>query len=238
MRFPWPPWSPPPDHGYSGPVPPRTNPRHLSILARRDGRLHVLDWGCGPAAYREPIRAHLGHHYVGVDETGDAADVRADVHALPFRDATFDHVITNAVLEHVTDPVQAVREVTRVLRPGGMFTGSTAFLEPHHFRSHFHLAPDGLIRVLTVGGLAVEAIWPQENWLVYDSLAEMPGPVSGPTRWILRRVAAFERFIRGRRLHPREIAARRWLRRLSPEERHAELLAVSAQIDFLAVKRA
>jgi ubiquinone/menaquinone biosynthesis C-methylase UbiE len=218
-------------------VPERANGRHLAILASRGGPLDVLDWGCGTGAYRRPIREHLGHRYVGVDEAGDAADVRADVHELPFRDASFDHVITNAVLEHVADPVRAVGEVRRVLRHGGVFTGSTAFLEPYHLHSHFHLAPDGLLRVFTLAGLSVEGMWPQEGWLVYDSLAAMPGPVSGASRWLLRRIATFERFVRARRWHRREIAAGRWYRRLTPEERDRELLSVTGQIDFLAVKR-
>ena len=78
--------------------------------------------------------------------------------------------------------------------------------------------------------------WPQETWLVYDSLAEMPGPVSGPTRWLLRRIGGFERFIRGRRWHPRELVSGRWLRRFTREERDAELLTIAGQIDFVAVK--
>src|SRR5215467_2460428 len=99
--------SPPPDGVYRGPVPERTNPRHLAILARRAGRLDVLDWGCGRAAYRVPVRDFLGHRYVGVDVEGPDADVRADVLRLPFRDESFDHVLTNAVLEHVREPVAA-----------------------------------------------------------------------------------------------------------------------------------
>jgi len=232
----WPRWSPPPDGGYAGPVPERTNPRHLSILARRPAPLSVLDWGCGTGAYRPVVREVLGHRYVGVDAEGPGADVRCDVHRLPFRAGAFDHVITNAVLEHVSDPFAAAREVARVLKPGGVFSGSAAFLEPHHFHSHFHLTADGLVHVLTEGGFRVEGIWPQERWTVFDSLAEMPGPVSAPSRWVLRALAVFERGVRAWHLHPRERAAARWLSRKSPERRHAEMLALAGQIDFLAVK--
>ncbi len=232
----WPPWRSPPDGIYRGPLAPRTNARHLSILASRPGQLDVMDWGCGAAGYRAPIRDGLGHRYVGVDVEGAGADVLADVHLLPFRSEGFDHVITGAVLEHVASPILAAREVSRVLRRGGVFSGSTAFLEPYHLHSHFHLSPDGLMRVLESARFEVEGLWPQEGWTVFDSLAEMPGPVSTPTRWILRRLNRFERLIRARHLHPRAIRTRRWLRRREPHEIHADLLALTGQIDFLARK--
>ncbi len=44
----------------------------------------------------------------------------ADVHALPFEDATFDVTHAHQVLQHVADPVQALREMARVTRPGGI----------------------------------------------------------------------------------------------------------------------
>jgi len=232
----WPPWSPPPDGAWHDPAPPRTSPRQLSILASRGRRLDVLDWGCGRAEYRRPV-ADLGHRYVGVDAEGQDADVLADVHRLPFRAAAFDHVVTNAVLEHVANPFLAVAEVSRVLRSGGVFAGSAAFLEPYHHHSFFHLAPDGLLHVLRTAGLVVRGIWPEDGWLVFDSLAEMPGPVSAPTRWVLRRLGAFERRLRRYRLHPRVLAeGRRWLAARTPAEVHAERLVVSGQIDFLAEK--
>jgi SAM-dependent methyltransferase len=43
-----------------------------------------------------------------------------DVHALDFPDATFDVVHAHQVLQHVADPVQALREMRRVTRPGGV----------------------------------------------------------------------------------------------------------------------
>src|SRR5262249_20234867 len=43
----------------------------------------------------------------------------ADIHVLPFRDQTFDSVLANNVLEHSYDPLRCLREVRRVLKPGG-----------------------------------------------------------------------------------------------------------------------
>jgi SAM-dependent methyltransferase len=44
----------------------------------------------------------------------------ADVHALPFEDDTFDVTHAHQLLQHVADPVQALREMARVTRPGGI----------------------------------------------------------------------------------------------------------------------
>lgn len=44
----------------------------------------------------------------------------ADIHALPFDDASFDVTHAHQVLQHVADPVQALREMARVTKPGGI----------------------------------------------------------------------------------------------------------------------
>jgi SAM-dependent methyltransferase len=59
-------------------------------------------------------------------------DVAADAHQLPFPDALFQHVECDAVLEHVRDPRRVMREIARVLAPGGYAHLVTPFCHPFH----------------------------------------------------------------------------------------------------------
>jgi SAM-dependent methyltransferase len=91
----------------------------------------ALDIGCGPGALTAELVCRLGVDAVAaVDPSGPfLADCRArnpgvDVRegraeALPFDDASFDLALAQLVLHFVADPDQAVREMARVLRPGG-----------------------------------------------------------------------------------------------------------------------
>ncbi|MFH9611044.1 class I SAM-dependent methyltransferase [Streptomyces sp. NPDC017448] len=97
----------------------------------------VLDVGCGPGTITADLAALVAPGRVtAVDTTGDilgraaaVADERglgnvefavADVHALDFPDDSFDVVHAHQVLQHVGDPVGALREMRRVCRPGGV----------------------------------------------------------------------------------------------------------------------
>ena len=55
-----------------------------------------------------------------------------DGHAIPFVDGVFDVVWVQAVLEHVVDPEQVVREIHRLLRPDGLVYADTPFLQAVH----------------------------------------------------------------------------------------------------------
>lgn len=104
----------------------------LDVLGPLDGR-RVLDAGCGDGSYALEA-AGRGALVTGVDRSEDmlavarersaargiAVDWRqGDVLALPFPDASFDRVIAIALLCLVSDPRSAVRELSRVLAPGG-----------------------------------------------------------------------------------------------------------------------
>ncbi len=57
--------------------------------------------------------------YVTADLNSPLADVKMDLHDIPFEDNSFDLIFCNHVLEHVEDEMQCMRELCRVLRPSG-----------------------------------------------------------------------------------------------------------------------
>jgi predicted SAM-dependent methyltransferase len=57
--------------------------------------------------------------YTTTDLNSPLADVKADICALPFNDNSFDVILCNHVLEHIPDDTSAIKELYRVLKPGG-----------------------------------------------------------------------------------------------------------------------
>lgn len=75
-----------------------------------------------------------------------STDVLGVGEVLPFKDATFDAVLSNAVLEHVKDPWLCADEILRVLKPGGELICCVPFLQPLHGYSHhyYNMSAQGL----------------------------------------------------------------------------------------------
>ncbi len=111
--------------------------------------LHVLDVGCGPGTITAELADRVGAEgrVVGIDASADvialASETQSrpnatyavgDVYAIDAADDTFDIVHAHQVLQHLGDPVAALREMRRVCRPGGIvavrdadYSGSTWF---------------------------------------------------------------------------------------------------------------
>ena len=79
------------------------------------------------------LYAHPTIDIVAFDIYGsDLVQFIADAHAIPLGTGTADAVIVQAVLEHVLDPPQVVREIHRILRPGAIVYAETAFMQQVH----------------------------------------------------------------------------------------------------------
>jgi SAM-dependent methyltransferase len=104
----------------------------LEWLAGQDvRRRRVIDVGCGDRRYEELLAG--ASEIVGFDVPGNPhADLHGSIEAIPAGDASFDVALCLQVLEHVPDPALAVRELRRVVRPGGRVLVSTHGIYPFH----------------------------------------------------------------------------------------------------------
>jgi SAM-dependent methyltransferase len=64
--------------------------------------------------------------------SGPNVDVVGDIHHLPIDDDSFDCVFCTGTLEHVPNPWQAIREINRVLKPGGLVHIDVPFIQGYH----------------------------------------------------------------------------------------------------------
>lgn len=69
-------------------------------------------------------------HYITADIESPLAKVKMDIHQIPFGENHFDVVLCNHVLEHVRDDIAAMREIHRVLKPGGFAILQIPFFNP------------------------------------------------------------------------------------------------------------
>ena len=106
----------------------RTEKRLIfSMVCTRGGR--ALDLGCGTGNYTLELYKR-GFSVVGADlsvemlkiaktKLPDVPFVRANAYSLPFKDESFDLILSVTMFEFLREPEKAVREIYRVLKPGG-----------------------------------------------------------------------------------------------------------------------
>ncbi|MBR9825861.1 MAG: class I SAM-dependent methyltransferase [Alphaproteobacteria bacterium] len=158
----------------------------MEDLALEEG-MRVLDLGCGQGRHLHALYwDETPVEVVGLDlsledvkvawdgffelpppdpysERRSAVVTAGDAQRLPFPDNSFDRIICSEVLEHVPDPDQVLSEISRILKPGGLFAASVPRYWPEaicwRLSEGYQNTPGGHVRIFRSEGLksAVEA---------------------------------------------------------------------------------
>ncbi|GAA2362498.1 class I SAM-dependent methyltransferase [Nonomuraea africana] len=139
--------------------------------------MRVLDLGCGGGRHAfEVLRRGadvvafdmdqseldgVKSMFAAMEETGEAVGTGETVQGtaldMPFEDGTFDRVIAAEVLEHIHEDTTAMREILRVLKPGGLAAVTVPAFLPERISwalsEEYHTAPGGHIRIYTLAEL-------------------------------------------------------------------------------------
>ena len=117
----------------------------------------ILDAGAGEQKYKRfcPNLNYVAQDFAEYDGKGDGRglqkgkwdqselDIVSDISAIPEPDSSFDAIMCVEVLEHLADPISAIREFSRLLKPGGQLVLTAPFcslthFSPYHFFTGFN----------------------------------------------------------------------------------------------------
>jgi SAM-dependent methyltransferase len=169
----------------------------LQAAGERAGRT-VLEDGCGVGMYAERL-AQSGGRVVGLEFDFERASKAANLslkilnaagESLPFPTATFDLVLSHEVIEHVQDDCMAVREIVRVLKPGGravIFCPNRGYpFETHgiFWRGRYHFGNKPFINYLPRAWR--DRLAPHVRAYSYDDLRQLFDGL--PVRFIERKI--------------------------------------------------
>ncbi|MCK0125013.1 class I SAM-dependent methyltransferase [Gelidibacter sp. F2691] len=143
----------------------------------------ILDIGCGKMPYKQYILDHSNvNSYTGLDiESAIVYDKKVkpdytwDGVTMPFGDASFDCAFGTEVLEHCPEPEVVLKEVFRILKPGGIFFFTVPFLWNLHEVPHdeYRYTPFAIERHLRNSGFNNIKIKATGGW--HASMAQMIG---------------------------------------------------------------
>jgi ubiquinone/menaquinone biosynthesis C-methylase UbiE len=128
-----------------------------NVLQHIPNNSKILDAGAGTQRYRRYCEhlEYVSQDFGEYDGKGDSSalqmgefdygklDIVSDITSIPMPDSSFDVIMCIEVLEHLPDPVQAIKEFARLLKPNGHLIVTAPFCSlthfaPYHFSSGFN----------------------------------------------------------------------------------------------------
>jgi len=157
--------------------------RHAFEMYRRGGDVVAFDMDAKELADVQQVFSHMRD--ASEVPLGAVATIQqGDAMQLPFDDGEFDRVVAAEVLEHIAADVDAIRELVRVLRPGGTMAVSVPrwFPEVINWRlsAEYHEVDGGHIRIYTDTELIAKM---RQAGLTYEGRSYAHG-LHSPYWWI------------------------------------------------------
>lgn len=144
----------------------------------------ILDAGAGTQQYKTFCKhlQYVSQDFAQYDGTGDSAGLQinnfdygklniiSDISSIPEPDASFDAILCTEVLEHVPDPILAIKEFSRLLKAGGFLVLTAPFcslthFSPYHFNSGFNTY--WYQKYLPEYGLNIKQLMPNGNFFEF-----------------------------------------------------------------------
>jgi SAM-dependent methyltransferase len=131
-------------------------------LIKKFARGKLIDLGCGYMPFKDLISDKISdyHGFDISDVTGQIKYIGDIQNMSMISDNFYDTAICIEVLEHIPDPFKAIKEIFRILKPGGRFIVSVPFIARLHDEPHdyYRFTSYGLMHLLKYGNFDIVTI--------------------------------------------------------------------------------
>ena len=139
---------------------------YLREMAAEYAQGVLVDIGCGQKPYASIFAPHIKRH-IGIDRADsplgtEAIDITGDAYSTTLEDESCDTILCSEVLEHLERPSEAIREMRRILKPGGHLVLTVPFFWHVHNppRDFYRYTEHGLRYLFEEGGFEIVELRP------------------------------------------------------------------------------
>lgn len=147
---------------------------HIHPPAPEKTSQNITEYKVGSQYAKAKHILHLGSGNVGCSDKRvlsmdvlpcENVDLVAEAENLPFKSNSFDLVVSSAVFEHLTDPLAAIKEIKRILKPGGIFIIDNSYLQPYHGfpGNYFNMTPQANETYLVDDFILIQSVIPESG---------------------------------------------------------------------------